>query len=113
MAFIVVNWLVWGAICVALGGTALLGEIENGEYLIRRHPNSALVPVGPEFWIFSLVYSFLTFAASIPALALLHMFHRPHWDRGTLDAVGVAFGLLWFLALLWQAIPRGLAWAAV
>ena len=109
---IAANWLLWGAYSIAIGGGALAGEISDGQYLIRRHPNSAGVPVSSAFWIFSLIYTFLTVGGSILAFALLYVFHRPRWDRGILDAVAIALAAIWILMLSSRAVPRILAWAA-
>ena len=110
---IVANWLVWGAYSIAIGGEALTGEISNGHYLIRRHPNSAGVEVSAAFWIFSLIYTFLTVGGSLLALTLLYVFHRPRWDRGVPDAVAITLALILVFMLSSKALPRLLAWAAV
>jgi hypothetical protein len=108
----VINWLAWGAYCVAIGGDALGVEITGGEYFIRRHPNSPLFPVSRSFWLFSLCYSFITFGLSIPVLALLHVFHRPSWDRGTFDFIVILASLAWLLVLAPRFVRGFLAWAA-
>jgi hypothetical protein len=109
---IVANWLAWTVYCVAIGGEALGGEIIAGQYLIRRHPTSVPIPVSPEFWLFSLAYTFLTVAGSVLVLVLLYVFHRPRWDRGVLDMVAIGLAAVWVLAISLKAAPRFLAWAA-
>ena len=65
VTLLVVNWLVWGAVCLSVGGTALIGEITNGRFFVRRHPSSPLVEVSTGFWEFSLFYSLLTFGGTV------------------------------------------------
>jgi hypothetical protein len=109
---IVANWLFWGFYCIAIGGEALTGEISGGQYLIRRHPNSVPTPVSPAFWLFSLVYTFLTVSGSVLALVLLYVFYRPRWDRGLLDIVAVGLAVVWVLMVSLRAVPRFIEWAA-
>jgi hypothetical protein len=106
------NWLAWTFYCVAIGGEALNGDIIGGQYFIRRNPSSTSIPVSPEFWLFSLVYTSLTVGGSVLALVLLIVFHRPRWDRGLLDKILIAFATLWLLIISLQAGPRFIAWAA-
>jgi len=112
IALIAANWLLWTSYCVAIGGSALGGEISGGQYLIRRHPGATPTSVTAGFWLFSLIYTFLTVSGSVLAIVLLHVFHRPAWDRGTLDKVGVGLALAWVLIMLSKAVPRFMAWAA-
>lgn len=112
VVLIVANWIIWGAYSIAIGGEALMGEISNGVYLIRIRPNSRGVSVSSAFWIFSLVYTFLTVGGSILALALLYVFHRPRWDRGALDTVALVLAAIWILMLFSRVVPRLFAWAA-
>src|SRR5262245_36729330 len=106
---ILVNWLAWGLYCIAIGGEALQGDIIGGQYINRRNPSSVPIPVSPDFWLFSLVYTFLTVSGSVLALVLLLVFHRPRWDRGILDIVAIGFAAIWVLMVAVQAAPRFIA----
>jgi hypothetical protein len=113
-AFLVINWMLCGAITIYSGGNALCGEISDGQYLICRHyMSSAAIPVSREFWIFSLLYTSLTISLTFLILALLMVFSRPRWDRGVIDVVAVSFSILWLLAIARKAIPRFYEWVAI
>jgi len=109
---ILVNWLAWLSYCAAIGGEALQGDIIGDQYFIRRNSSSVAIPVSPEFWLFSLVYTFLTVGGSVLAFALLLVFHRPRWDRGVLDIVAIGLAAGWFLIISLQAASRFIAWAS-
>jgi hypothetical protein len=105
--------MTWGGVVIATDGDALTGEISDGDFFVRRHPNSTPVPVSSSFWFFSLNYSFATFGLTPLALAIIFVFSRPSWDRGYLDVVAISLGLLWLLAITSEAVPRWCAWAAI
>ena len=111
-AAILLNWVAWTVYCAAIGGDALGSEITADGYFIRRNPASPLYPVSRPFWLFSLVYSFITFGVSIPALALLFVFHRPSWDRGILGAVAILASAAWLLTLTPRFVQGLTAWLA-
>jgi len=109
---ITLNLLAWTLLSTYWGGTGLGGEIADGQYLIRRQPNAPGTPVSPEFWMFTLIYSTLTFGISFLGISVIFWLRQPHYARGWVHHGAVLASLVWLLGILAKAIPRYLAWHA-
>src|SRR5262245_6836455 len=112
-AVIFANWFICGALAWVVGGTALYGQIVDGQFLVRIGETAPPIAVSAGFWTFSFFYTVSTAGGTFLALALLRLFYRPRWDRDMSDVILVSLSGLLFLLVLVYSAPRFAAWAAV
>ncbi len=107
-----VNWFAFSSFSFAIGGTALLGEVTESEYLVRLNPGASAIAVSSSVWLFSLIYTALTVGLTPLLLAGTTVVGGPSRSRPLLAWGAIGASLLILVLVVAQAAGMLPMWSA-
>lgn len=104
-SLIAANWFAFTSFSFAIGGTALLGQATESQYLVRLNPGASASSVSPSVWLFSLIYTALTVGLTPLLLVVASVLGRPKRSRTLLEWAAIGGSLVILVIVTAQAAP--------